>query len=220
MSVADANTTPAEALITPDDSVLLLIDHQPQMFFGTGEVTRDRIINASVGLAKAARLFGVPTIPTTVAAQAFSGPLIPQLADLWPDTEFIDRSTMNAWEDQRVVDAVKATGRTKLVIAGLWTEVCVAMPALCALEQGYEVYVVTDACGGVTQESHDRAIERIVQRGVQPLSWIGFLLELQRDWARAATYSGVVEIAEQHAGTYGLGLFYAHAMLPTPAAAG
>jgi nicotinamidase-related amidase len=219
MNTLQPSITPAASLLTPDDTVLLLLDHQPQMFFGAASGDRAEIINATVALAKAARLFEVPTILSTIVAAAFTGPLLPQVADACPNAAVIDRTTLNAWEDGRVIDAIQATGRSKLVIAGLWTEACVAMPALSALEQGYEVFVATDACAGVTAEAHRRAIDRMVARGAVPIGWMTFMLELQRDWARGETYPGVIEIAGEHGGAYGVGLFYAHAMLTPESAA-
>ncbi|GAA3074427.1 MULTISPECIES: hydrolase [Actinomycetes] len=200
---------PSADLITPDNSVFLFVDHQPQMFFGVGSDDRTSIINSTVALGKAAKTFDVPTVLTTVAAQSFAGNLLPSLAELYPDQEIIDRTTMNTWEDQRVVDAIKATGRTKIVLSGLWTEVCLVLPALSALAQGYEVYVVTDASGGVTEAAHEHAITRMVQAGAVPVTWIQVLLELQRDWARTETYGPVSEIVKAHGGAYGLGMYFA-----------
>jgi nicotinamidase-related amidase len=200
---------PSEDLITPDNSVFLFVDHQPQMFFGVGSDDRTSIINATIGLAKAAKAFNVPTVLTTVAAQSFSGNIMPQLQAVFPDQTPIDRTTMNTWEDQAVVDAIKATGRKKIVLSGLWTEVCLVLPALSALAQGYEVYVVTDASGGVTAAAHEHAITRMVVAGAVPVTWIQILLELQRDWARGETYGPVSDIVKAHGGAYGLGMYFA-----------
>ncbi|MFJ9624008.1 hydrolase [Streptomyces sp. NPDC101181] len=199
----------SEDLITPDNSVFLFVDHQPQMFFGVGSDDRGSIMNATVGLAKAAKAFGVPTVLTTVAALSFAGNLLPSLQAVHPDQAPIDRTTMNAWEDQKVVDAVKATGRKKIVLSGLWTEVCLVLPALSALSQGYEVYVVTDASGGATTAAHEHAVTRMGRAGAVPVTWIQVLLELQRDWARGETYVPVTDIVKEHGGSYGLGLHYA-----------
>lgn len=165
VDIDEVTATPGPDLLTPDNCAVLFVDHQPQMFFGTGSGDRTAIINAAVGLAKAARVFDVPVVLSTVAAESFSGPLLPPLADVFPDHKIVDRTTMNAWEDVAFVEAVKATGRKKLVIAGLWTEVCVVLPALSALAQGYEVYVVTDASGGVTPQAHEHAVQRMIQAG-------------------------------------------------------
>ncbi|MEY9968520.1 nicotinamidase-related amidase [Streptacidiphilus sp. MAP12-16] len=147
---ADVHAAPSSDLLTPENSMMLFVDHQPQMFFGTASGDRTAIINATVGLARTAVVFEVPVVLTTVAAESFSGPILPQLKAVFPDHEVIDRTTMNAWEDPALVAAVKATGRSKIILSGLWTEVCLVLPALSALGQGYEVYVVADASGGVT----------------------------------------------------------------------
>ncbi|MFF8847268.1 hydrolase [Streptomyces sp. NPDC015127] len=212
VNISEVTAAPSPDLLTPDNCAVLFIDHQPQMFFGTGSGDRTAIINSTVGLAKSAKVFDVPVVLSTVAAETFSGPLMPQLADVYPDQKIIDRSTMNAWEDVNFVEAVKATGRKKLVIAGLWTEVCVVLPVLSAIAQGYEVYVVTDASGGVTPQAHEHAIQRMVQAGAVPVTWVQVLLELQRDWARTETYAAVGDVVKAHAGTYGLGMVYAYAM--------
>ncbi len=210
---------PSPDLLTPENTVFLFADHQPQMFFAVGSDDRGAVINATVGLAKAAAAFDVPTVLTTVAADTFSGPILPQLAQVFPDHKVIDRTTMNPWEDPAVVAAVVATGRKKIVIAGLWTEVCVALPALSALHQGYEVYVVTDASGGATQVAHDNAVQRMTAAGAVPVNWLAVLLELQRDWGRQETYGAVMDIVQEHAGAYGQGVVYAQRFLG-PASAG
>ncbi|KJS54491.1 chloroperoxidase [Streptomyces rubellomurinus subsp. indigoferus] len=215
---ANVHAAPSPDLLTPDNAMMLFVDHQPQMFFGTGSGDRTAIINATVGLAKAAKIFDVPTVLSTVAAESFSGPLLPQLRAVFPDQEVIDRTSMNAWEDEALVEAVKATGRRKIVLSGLWTEVCLVLPALSALAQGYEVYVVSDASGGVSPLAHEHALQRMTAAGAVPVTWIQVLLELQRDWARAETYVPVTELVKEHGGAYGLGLVYAHAMIDPHAA--
>ncbi|MEU1662065.1 hydrolase [Streptomyces sparsogenes] len=219
VDINEVSAVPSPDLLTPDNAVVLFVDHQPQMFFGTGSGDRNAIINATVGLAKAAKVFDVPAVLTTVAAESFSGPILPQLAEVFPDAEIIDRTSMNAWEDPALVEAVKATGRTKVVIAGLWTEVCLVLPVLSMLAQGYEVYVVSDASGGVTPQAHEHALQRMIQGGAVPVTWVQVLLELQRDWARTETYGPVTEVVKEHAGAYGLGVFYAQSMI-NPHAAG
>jgi nicotinamidase-related amidase len=164
------------------------------------------------GLAKAAKTFNVPTVLSTVAAKSFSGSIFPEIKEVFPDQEIIDRTSMNAWDDQNVVKAVENTGKKKLVVAGLWTEVCVVIPVLEALEDGYEVYVVTDASGGVTDEAHEMAVDRMVQAGATPITWMQYMLELQRDWANQETYNEVLSIAKEHGGAYGLGIEYAEEM--------
>ncbi|MEU5810614.1 MULTISPECIES: hydrolase [unclassified Streptomyces] len=216
--ITQVQAAPSADLLTADNSVMLFVDHQPQMFFGTGSGDRAAIINSTVGLAKAARAFDVPVVLTTVAAESFSGPLLPQLADVFPGHDVIDRTTMNAWEDEALVAAVKATGRKKIILSGLWTEVCLVLPALSALEQGYEVYVVADASGGVSPAAHEHAIQRMLAAGTVPVTWVQVLLELQRDWARQETYGAVMEIVKEHAGAYGLGVVYAQAVIGEHAA--
>ncbi|MBZ3904621.1 MULTISPECIES: hydrolase [Streptomyces] len=218
VDIDEVTATPGPDLLTPDNCAVLFVDHQPQMFFGTGSGDRTAIINATVGLAKAARVFDVPVVLSTVAAEDFSGPLLPQLADVFPGRGAVDRTTMNAWEDIAFVEAVKATGRKKLVIAGLWTEVCVVLPALSALAQGYEVYVVTDASGGVSPQAHEHAVQRMIQAGAVPVTWVQVLLEFQRDWARTETYGPTIEVVKEHGGAYGLGIVYAQAVIGEHAA--
>lgn len=203
---------PSPKLLTPDNHTLILIDHQPQMAFATRSIDVAELRNNTTGLAKSAAAFKVPTILTTVAEKSFSGPIFPEVQAVFPNQKPIDRTTMNTWEDQRVVDVVKKTGRKKIVMASLWTEVCLLEPVLSAIDEGYEVYIVTDASGGVTKEAHDMAIQRMVQAGAQPVTWIQYLLELQRDWARGETYAAVMNIVKEHAGGYGLGVIYAEKM--------
>ncbi|GKQ34078.1 hydrolase [Streptomyces sp. A012304] len=218
VNIAEVTAAPSPDLLTPDNCAVLFVDHQPQMFFAAGSGDRQAVMNATVGLAEAAKVFEVPTVLSTVAAESFSGPIMPQLAAVFPDQKVIDRTTMNAWEDTNFVDAVKETGRKKLVIAGLWTEVCVVLPTLSALAQGYEVYVVTDASAGVSPQAHEHAIQRMIQAGAVPVTWVQVLLELQRDWARTETYVPVTEVVKEHAGAYGLGVVYAQAVIGAHAA--
>ncbi|MFF9147483.1 hydrolase [Streptomyces sp. NPDC014861] len=205
-------------LLTPDNAVVLFVDHQPQMYFGIGNGDRAAIINGTVGLAKAARAFDVPTILTTVAAESFSGPILPQLAEVFPKQEIIDRTTMNGWEHEELVAAVRATGRRKIVISGLWTEVCLVLPVLSALEQGYEVYVVADASGGVSPAAHELGLQRMTAAGAVPVTWIQVLLEFQRDWGRQETYGAVTDIIKEHGGAYGQGVVYAQSVIGEHAA--
>ena len=205
--------TGAKSLLNPDNCALIMIDFQPQMFFGIQSIDRQTLINNAVGLAKAAKVFNVPAILTTVAAESFSGPNLPQLQEVFPDIKPIDRTNMNCWEDERVVEAVERNGRKKLVMAGLWTEVCIAYPALSAMEEGYEVYFVADACGDVSATAHDMAVQRMIQAGAVPMNWLQVLLELQRDWARQETYEAVINVVKEHAGAYGQGAVYASTML-------
>ncbi len=203
---------PSAKLLAPKNHTLIMIDHQPQMAFATRSIDIAELRNNVTGLAKAASVFKVPTILTTVASKSFSGPIFPELQAVFPDQKPIDRSTMNTWEDQRVVDMVKKFGNKKLVMAALWTEVCLLEPALSAIDQGYDVYFVTDASGGVSKEAHDMAVQRMIQAGAHPITWLQYMLELQRDWARGETYMPVMKIAMEHAGGYGLGILYATEM--------
>lgn len=205
--------TQVPTLLNPSNCVLLMIDYQPQMAFGVSSLDIQMLVNNATGLAKAAKVFGVPTILTSVAEKTFSGPTFQQIRDVYPDQEIIDRTTMNSWEDARVVEAVKKTGRKKLVMGGLWTEVCIALATLDALREGFEVYFIADACGGTSVVAHDLAIQRMIQAGATPMNWLQFLLELQRDWARQETYAPVMDVVRQHAGAYGIGVQYARAVL-------
>jgi nicotinamidase-related amidase len=175
-----------DALLTPQNSVLLLIDHQPFQFANLHSHEPTMIVNNVIGLAKTAKVFAVPTLLTTVLEER-GGLLIKGLQDVFPEQKPINRTLINAWEDARVVDFVEKTGRKKVVIAALWTEICLAMPTIQALGEGYEVYIVTDASGGVSLEAHEVAIQRMVQAGAVPITWTVFGSELQRDWARTAT---------------------------------
>ncbi|MGA8135556.1 MAG: hydrolase, partial [Pseudomonas gingeri] len=166
-------------LLNPTNSTLILIDHQPQMSFGVQSIDRQTLKNNTVGLAKAAKIFNVPTIFTSVETKSFSGYIWPELLAVHPDQQPIERTSMNSWEDKKFVEAVKATGRKKLIMAALWTEVCLNFPALEALAEGYEVYIVTDASGGTTQEAHDMSVQRMIQAGAVPVTWQQVLLEFQ-----------------------------------------
>ncbi|WP_103504328.1 MULTISPECIES: hydrolase [unclassified Streptomyces] len=191
------------ALLTPEESVLVLIDHQPFQFANLNSHEPAMVVNNVVGLAKTAKLFEVPTILTTVLEDR-GGHLLQGLQDVFPEQKPIDRTFINTWEDERVVDAVKATGRKKLVLAGLWTEICLAMPAIQAAGEGFDVYAITDASGGVSAEAHDMAVRRMVQAGVTPITWMAVLGEWQRDWAREKTLPGAAQIQAQHGGASGV----------------
>jgi nicotinamidase-related amidase len=164
-------------------------------------------------VAKAAAGFGVSTILTTVAEKSFSGPVFAEIKAAFPGTVAIDRTTMNCWEDANVINRVNEIGQARVVLAGLWTSVCIAGPVLSALEQGFEVYVITDASGDVSAEAHERAVQRMIQAGARPLTSLQYLLELQRDWARSETYGLTTTISRENGGAYGIGLDYAGAML-------
>ena len=207
-----ATPVPAKQLLTPKDHTLILIDYQSQMAFATKSIDAITLRNNAALVANAARVFGAAAIVTTVAEKTFSGPTFDEIVQALPEHRAIDRTSMNAWEDPAVTDRVNALGTARLVLGGLWTSVCIVGPALSALEQGFEVFVLTDACGDVSVEAHERAIARMVQAGVRPMTSLQYLLELQRDWARAATYDAVVGVARSFGGSYGLGLAYAKTM--------
>jgi nicotinamidase-related amidase len=191
-----------EALLTPENCAVLLIDHQPSQLANVNSHEPTMVINNVTGLAKTARAFGVPTILTTIAAKR-GGEIFKQIQAVFPDQKPIDRTFINAWEDRHVVEAVKTTGRKKLVIAALWSEMCLAQPAIHAMGEGYDVYAVTDASGGVSPEAHDMAIRRVVAAGAQPITWLGMAGELQRDWARTERLGEVARILFDHAGASG-----------------
>jgi len=203
------------ALLTPEETVLLLIDHQPFQIANLHSHEPTLVLNNTIGLAKTAKEFGVPTVLTTVIEER-GGLLVQGIQDVFPDQKPINRTLINAWEDDRVVNAVKATGRKKLVVAGLWTEICVAMPTIQALGDGYEVYVVSDASGGVSREAHDMAMQRMVQAGAVPMTWLAVGAELQRDWAREATVPGLADLLVQHGGGTGVAFVWEMQLLSTP----
>src|SRR3984885_311633 len=191
-----------DALLTPENCVLLLIDHQPFQLANVNSHDPTIVINNVTALAKTARAYGIPTILTTVNEER-GGLIFKQVQAVFPDQKTINRTFINAWEDREVVKAVKKTGRKKLVIAALWTEMCLAMPAIHAMGDGYDVYVVTDASGGVSPEAHDMAIRRLVAAGAQPVTWLGLAGELQRDWARTEGLGEDAGILFDHAGASG-----------------
>lgn len=208
-----------EALLTPEESVLVLIDHQPFQFANLNSHEPTMVVNNVVGLAKAAKVFDVPTVLTTVIEER-GGYLIKGLQDVFPDQEPINRTSINTWEDRRVVDAVERTGRKQLIIAGLWTEICVAMPAIHALAEGYDVFVVTDASGGVSAEAHDMAVRRMERAGVVPITWMVATSEWQRDWARESTANQLGPILQDHGGASGIALAWELQLLATPTTPG
>ncbi len=207
-----AAPAPGKTLLSPSDHVLMMVDHQSQMAFATSSINGVDLRNNAALVAKAARAFDVDTVVTTVAEKTFAGPIFPEVGTVFPEAAVIDRTTMNAWEDHRVTDRINASAKSRIVLAGLWTSVCIVGPAVSALDQGFEVYVIADACGDVTPEAHERAMARIVQCGARPMTALQYILELQRDWARAATYERTVSVAVAHGGAYGLGLVYAKTM--------
>ncbi|CAM2174245.1 MULTISPECIES: hydrolase [Burkholderia] len=201
-------------VLTPHNSQIIFIDQQPQMAFGVQSIDRQTLKNNVVGLAKAAKAFNIPTTITTVESDSFSGYTYPELLDVFPNQKTLERTSMNSWDDQKVRDALAANGRKKVVVSGLWTEVCNTTFALCAmLEGGYEIYMVADASGGTSKDAHDYAMQRMIQAGVVPVTWQQVALEWQRDWARRDTYDAVMAIAKEHSGAYGMGVDYAYTMV-------
>lgn len=192
-----------QALLRPEDSILVLIDHQPYQFANLHSHEPTVIVNNVVGLAKGAKVFEVPTILTTVIEER-GGYLIKGLQDVFPDQKPIDRTLINTWQDPKVTDIVKKSGRKQLVLAALWTEICLAMPAIQALGEGYDVFVVTDASGGVTPESHDMAVRRMVQAGAVPITWMAVVSEWQRDWAREESAAALASVVAEHGGASGI----------------
>ncbi|HCJ7370690.1 TPA: hydrolase [Enterobacter hormaechei subsp. xiangfangensis] len=207
-------TTTKLEVLTPANCQIIFIDHQPQMAFGVQSIDRQVLKNNTVALAKAAIVFNIPTIITTVETESFSGNTYPELLDVFPGQDILERTSMNSWDDQKVRDALKANGKKKVVVAGLWTEVCNNSFALCAMLEGdYEIYMVADASGGTSKEAHDFAMQRMIQAGVIPVTWQQVMLEWQRDWARKETYTAVMDIVREHSGAYGMGVDYAYTMV-------
>jgi nicotinamidase-related amidase len=202
-----------KGLLTPDNCVVTQIDLQPQMLFGVANFDRQSIINNNVALAKAARVFGVPVVLSSVETKGFSGNTWPQVLAALGNPTPIERTTMNAWDDQNFVAAVQKSGRKKIVLAGLWTETCVTLPTIQAIHDGYEIYVVEDCCGDVSQLAHDNAMKRVVQAGAKPVTALSVMLEWQRDWAHKDTYDAVMDIVKTHFGAYGVGVEYAYTMV-------
>jgi nicotinamidase-related amidase len=207
-------TDPKLQLLTPENAQLIFIDHQPQMAFGVQSIDRQVLKNNVVALAKSAKVFRVPVTITTVETDSFSGHTYPELLAVFPELPLLERTSMNSWDDQKVRDALAGHGRKKVVVSGLWTEVCNNSFALDAMrEGGYEIYMVADASGGTTLDAHNYSMQRMVQAGVVPVTWQQVLLEWQRDWARRDTYDAVMAIVREHSGAYGMGVDYAYTML-------
>ncbi|MFB9076682.1 hydrolase [Flavobacterium procerum] len=206
---------PSVNLLSPDNHALVLIDFEGQMAFATHNIPLSELRNNVAIISGASKIFDVATVVTTVAEESFSGPVFPEVEEFYPiaTSGYIDRTSMNTWEDENAYKAIVAKNKKKIVLAGLWTSVCIVGPALSAIEEGYEVYIITDACGDVSAEAHERAIQRMVQAGAMPITSIQYLLELQRDWAREETYVPVTNLMKKHGGSYGLGIHYAHNML-------
>ena len=203
------------SLLRPQDSVLVLIDHQPYQLANLNSHEPQMVVNNTTGLAKTAKLFGVPTILTSVVGER-GGFIFPQITDVFPDQEVIDRTFINTWEDPKVVDIVKATGRKQLIMAGLWTEICVAMPAIQALGEGWDVTVITDASGGTSVEAHEIAIQRMIAAGANMMTWLALAAEWQRDWARMETAGALTEVMKHHAAGSGIAFLWEQQLLNTP----
>jgi nicotinamidase-related amidase len=199
-----AKAQPGKTMLDPSNHTLIMIDHQSQMSFATKSIDAVTLRNNAALVAKAAKEFKVSTILTTVAEKSFSGPIFDEIRSVFPEHHVIDRTTMNSWEDARIAEQVNKIGKDKIALAGLWT--------LSAIDQGFEVYVIADACGDVSDEAHERAMERMIQIGARPMTSLQYLLELQRDWARTETYNQTVATSIAHGGAYGLGLIYAKTM--------
>ena len=184
----------ADHLLTPKNSALLVIDYQPSQIAAVRSMDHDLLLENVISTVKVAKLFDLPIVHSTVNVASGQGPTLPGLAEELADIPPIDRTSTNSWEDVEFVDAVRATGRRKLIICALWTEICMAFPALDAMREGYEVFPVVDAIGGTSEEAHRAGIERTVQAGAQPISWVSLASELQRDWARLESVPGILEI--------------------------
>jgi nicotinamidase-related amidase len=207
-------TNPKLELLTPDNCQAIFIDQQPQMAFGVQSIDRQVLKNNVVALAKGARIFSIPSIVTSVETAAFSGHTYPELLAVFPEHPLLERTSMNSWDDQKVRDALAANGRRKVIVSGLWTEVCNNSFAFSAMAEGdYEIYMVADASGGTTREAHDYAMQRMIQAGVVPVTWLQVLLEWQRDWVRREHYDAVMDVVREHGGAYGMGVDYAYTMV-------
>ncbi len=204
-----------DSLLRPEDSVLVLIDHQPYQLTNLNSHDPQAVVNNATALAKLAKAFNVPTILTSVIADR-GGKLFKQITDVFPGQEVIDRTWVNTWEDEKVVDLVKATGRKQLIIAGLWTEVCVAMPAIQAAGEGWDVTVITDASGGSSTESHQVAIQRMIAAGVNMMTWMALAGEWQRDWARTEHVEELTEVLISHMSGSGIAYLWEQQLLNTP----
>ena len=207
-----ASAAPGASLISPSDHMLVLIDFQSQMAFATKSIGAELLRNNAALVGRAAKSFDVPTILTTVAEQSFSGPMFDELKEAFPGQAVLDRTSMNTWEDASVIEEINRIGKQRIVFAGLWTSVCIVGPVASAIDQGFDAYFIADACGDISTEAHERAVQRMIQLGAKPMTSLQYLLELQRDWARAETYDSTTGIAKKWGGAYGLGVIYAKTM--------
>lgn len=213
ISLAGVAQKPSAELLNPTNHTLVLVDNEGQMAFAVKNIDITELRNNTGIVAGASKIFNVPAVVTTVAEKSFSGPVFPEVSEFYPASTYIDRTTMNTWEDAKAYKAIVDKGKKKIVFAGLWTSVCIVGPALSAKAEGYDVYVITDASGDVSKEAHEMAVNRMIQAGVKPMTSIQYLLELQRDWARGETYKAVTDLVKKYGGAYGIGIQYAHDML-------
>lgn len=207
-----ASATPGKSLLNPTDHTLILIDFQSQMAFATKSIAPELLRNNAALVSRAAKSFGVSSILTTVAEKSFSGPMFSEITEAFEGQAMLDRTSMNTWEDAAVIEQVNRIGKQRIVFAGLWTSVCIVGPVASALDQGFDVYFIADACGDISVEAHERAVQRMIQLGAKPMTSLQYLLELQRDWARTQTYDSTTGIAKRWGGAYGLGVIYAKTM--------
>lgn len=214
-SIAAFAQKPSPSLLNPTNHALVLIDYESQMAFPVTSISVDQLRNNAALVAGASKIFNVPTVITTVAEESFSGPVFPEIQEFYPKatSNYIDRTTMNTWEDVNAYKAITGKGKKTLVIGGLWTSVCIVGPVLSAINDGYTVYVITDASGDVSKEAHEMAVTRMVQAGAHPITSLQYLLELQRDWARGATYKAVTDLVVKYGGSYGIGVQYSRAVI-------
>jgi nicotinamidase-related amidase len=195
MSSAPIRDPLADHLLTPENAAFLIVDYQPSQLGAVRSMDHDLLLKNAVSTVRTIKTFGVPVVHSTVNVASGRGkPTLPELADLLTDDKPLDRTTTNSWEDIEFVQAVHATGRRKLILCALWTEICMAFTALDALREGYEVYPVVDAIGGTSPEAHRAGLDRVIQAGGQPVSWVSLAVELQRDWARQDTVPAIVDI--------------------------
>jgi nicotinamidase-related amidase len=195
MTSAPVRDPLSDHLITPENSAFLLIDYQPSQIAGVHSMDRALLLKNAVSTVRTIKTFGVPVVHSTINVASGRGqPTLPELAGLLEDDKPLDRTTTNSWEDIEFLQAVRTTGRRKLIICALWTEICMAFTALDALREGYEVYPVVDAIGGTSPEAHRAGLDRVIQAGGQPISWVALAVELQRDWARQDTVAAIIEI--------------------------
>ena len=203
--------TPAAAnnLLSPENHALILLDHQSQMAFNVKNIDIGLLRQNTAILAETGKGFNIPTLVSTISRHDFAGPVFPEVSAVFPDDNaYVNRSTSNAWEDRNFVDAVNKLERDRLVFAGLWTSVCLNGPVQSAIEQGFDVYIVTDASGDMSAEAHERAVQRMIQAGAKPITALTYLLELQRDWVRHETYDLTTSISQKHGGAFGIGIQY------------